>query len=135
MKPALLALATASIAASGCATDPRTIEQDVTYITEWVGDEPVVGRTPLSLVLGSDGRAFGNAGCNHWFGTYSIDGERIAFSDMAATRKACAEPIMRQEEAYLNGLRQTQRWDISHIDQLRLWPAEGAPIRLWPEQQ
>jgi len=27
-----------------------------------------------------------------------------------------------------------QRWDVSGIGQLRLWPAEGKPIRLWPEE-
>ncbi|WP_028241181.1 META domain-containing protein [Stutzerimonas azotifigens] len=118
----------------GCAVEPTRLQPEVTYIAEWVGDAPVIGRHPLSLVLGDDGRAFGSAGCNHWFGSYSLEGERIRFSELGSTRKLCAEAIMRQEQRFLDTLGQVERWDISNIDQLRLWPAEGAPIRLWPAQ-
>jgi heat shock protein HslJ len=27
-----------------------------------------------------------------------------------------------------------ERWDISPIEQVRFWPAEGKPLRLWPEE-
>ena len=119
---------------AGCASEPLQLQRDVTYIAEWIGDDPVIGRTPVSLTL-SDGRAYGNAGCNHWFGSYTRDGQRIRFSELGSTRRLCAEEIMDQEHHFLDILSRVERWDVSNIDQLRLWPADGTPIRLWPEQE
>lgn len=132
MKRILLASLTALLA-SGCAVETQKLQYDVTYITEWIGDEPVVGRNPVSLTLSQD-RAYGNAGCNHWFASYQLDGQQIRFSQIGSTRKLCAEHLMRQEQHFLELLSRIERWDVSNIDQLRFWPTEGAPIRVWPEQ-
>ncbi len=115
----------------GCATEPASLHENLTYAAEWIGEEPVIGRTQLTLVL-ADGRAYGNGGCNHWFGSYVQDGEQLRFSELGSTRRACSEAIMAQERRFLDTLGQVRRWDISNLDQLRLWPARGAPIRLWP---
>jgi len=128
-----LPLIAAALASTGCAVEPLTLENDVTYVAEWIGDDAVVGRTPVSLTL-SGGRAYGNAGCNHWFASYYLEGENLRFENIGSTRKMCAEPIMRQEQRFLELLGQVQRWDVSRIDQLRLWPAQGEPLRFWPEQ-
>lgn len=118
---------------AGCAVETTSLQHDVTYITEWIGDEPVVGRTPVSLTFSED-RAYGNAGCNHWFASYELNGQQIRFGQIGSTRKMCAEHLMEQEQRFLELLSRIERWDISNIDQLRFWPAEGAPIRVWPEQ-
>lgn len=118
---------------AGCAVEPLQLQKDVTYIAEWIGDDPVIGRTPVSLTL-SEGRAYGNAGCNHWFGSYELDGQQIRFSNLGSTRKLCAEEIMEQEQQFLDILSRVERWDVSSIDQLRLWPREGEAVRFWPEQ-
>lgn len=123
-----------AVVLAGCATEPLELQRDVTYIAEWIGDEPVIGRTAVSLTL-SEGRAYGNAGCNHWFGSYEQNGQQIRFSNLGSTRKLCPEEIMEQEHAFLDLLNRVERWDVSNIDQLRLWPAEGSALRLWPEQE
>lgn len=132
MKSQIL-LGLTALATVGCAVEPLALQNDVTYIAEWIGDEPVIGRTPLSLTFNED-RVYGNAGCNHWFATYERDGQQIRFSNIGSTRKMCPELIMKQEHHFLELLSQVERWDVSNIDQLRFWPAEGAPIRVWPEQ-
>ncbi len=132
MKKILLA-GLAILSVSGCAVEPLTLQNEVTYIAEWIGDEPVVGRNPVSLTFSED-RAYGNAGCNHWFASYQLDGQKLRFSEIGSTRKMCAEHIMKQEEHFLELLSQIERWDVSKIDQLRFWPTEGAPLRVWPEQ-
>lgn len=124
----------ATLGLLGCATESLELQRDVTYIAEWIGEEPVIGRTAVSLTL-SEGRAYGNAGCNHWFGSYEQNGKQIRFSNLGSTRKMCAEEIMEQEHDFLDLLSQVEHWDVSNIDQLRLWPAEGASLRLWPEQE
>lgn len=122
-----------AVGLAGCAVEPLKLQKDVTYIAEWIGDDPVIGRTPVSFTL-SDGRAYGNAGCNHWFGSYELDGQRIRFSNLGSTRKLCAEEIMEQEQHFLDVLSRVERWDVSNIDQLRLWPSDGTAVRFWPEQ-
>ncbi|QUE74450.1 META domain-containing protein [Stutzerimonas stutzeri] len=130
---ALLMVGLAAVSVTGCSVEPLTLQNDVTYIAEWIGDEPVVGRNPVSLTFSED-RAYGNAGCNHWFASYRLDGQKLRFSEIGSTRKMCAEHIMKQEQHFLELLSQIERWDVSKIDQLRFWPTQGAPLRVWPEQ-
>jgi len=132
MKSKIL-LGLTAFAALGCSVEPLTLQNDVTYIVEWIGDEPVVGRNPVSLTFSED-RAYGNAGCNHWFASYQREGQQIHFGEIGSTRKLCAEHIMDQENRFLDLLSRIKRWDVSNIDQLRFWPTEGEPIRVWPEQ-
>ena len=119
---------------SGCASDPVQLENDKTYRVEWIGERPLIDRSHLTITLGEDGRAYGSAGCNHWFASYRRDGDALRFEQPGATRKLCAPALMEQEQRFLDALGQVQRWDVSGIGQLRLWPAEGKPIRLWPEE-
>ncbi|UNG20339.1 META domain-containing protein [Stutzerimonas zhaodongensis] len=121
------------LSVTGCSVEPLTLQNEVTYIAEWIGDEPVVGRNPVSLTFSED-RAYGNAGCNHWFASYQLDGQKLRFSEIGSTRKMCAEHIMKQEQHFFELLSQIERWDVSKIDQLRFWPTEGEPLRVWPEQ-
>ena len=130
---ALLMVGLAAVSVTGCSVEPLTLQNEVTYIAEWIGDEPVVGRNPVSLTFSED-RAYGNAGCNHWFASYQLDGQKLRFIEIGSTRKMCAEHIMKQEQHFLELLSQIERWDVSKIDQLRFWPSQGAPLRVWPEQ-
>lgn len=128
-----LTLAAALATAAGCATEPPRLEENVTYLAEWVGDEAVIGRRPLSLTL-SEGRAYGNTGCNHWFAQYTLNGQALRFDAVGSTRRACDAELAEQERHFLALLGEVRRWDVSQIDQLQLWPAEGAPLRFWPAQ-
>ncbi len=119
---------------SGCASDPVQLENDKTYRVEWIGERPLIDRSHLTITLGEDGRAYGSAGCNHWFASYRRDGDALRFEQPGATCKLCAPALMEQEQRFLEALGQVQRWEVSGIGQLRLWPAEGKPIRLWPEE-
>ena len=118
---------------AGCATEPKPIEQDQSYVLEWIGERPLIDSSRLTMTLGADGRAYGNAGCNHWFAPYTLKGQTISFGPIGNTRKMCVPPLMEQEQRFLKELSKVQRWDISPIEQLRLWPAEGKPLRFWPE--
>lgn len=131
---ALLTLAGLGLLLSGCASDPVQLEVGRTYVVEWIGARPLIDRSHLTLTLDDDGRAFGSGGCNHWFASYRLDGDQLSFGPLGSTRKLCAEALMEQEQRFFEALGTVQRWDLSPTEQLRLWPAEGKPIRLWPEQ-
>lgn len=118
----------------GCANAPLQLETERTYQVEWIGERPLIDRSHLTITLGEDGRAYGNAGCNHWFASYRLAGETLSFGAAGSTRKLCAPALMEQEARFLDSLGKVQRWDVSPIEQLRLWPAAGKPLRLWPEE-
>lgn len=129
----LLGLGLATLSLLGCAAQPLQLEPEHTYQVEWIGARPLIDNSHLTLTLDVDGRAYGSAGCNHWFGPYQLEGQRLTFGELGSTRKLCAPALMEQEQRFLKTLADTQRWDFSPLDQLRFWPAEGKPIRLWPE--
>lgn len=117
----------------GCAATAPQLETEHSYKVEWIGERPLIDRSHLTITLGDDSRAYGNAGCNHWFAGYQLDGDTLSFSAAGSTRKMCAEALMEQEARFLDSLSKVQRWDFNDIGQLQLWPANGKPIRLWSE--
>lgn len=128
-----LVLLGASLMLSGCASDKLKLEPNQTYVVEWIGERPLIDNSYLTITLDADGRAFGTAGCNHWFASYTLKDKQISFGPTGSTRMMCAAGLMEQEQYFLEALSKVQRWDLSATEQLRLWPAEGKPIRMWPE--
>lgn len=118
----------------GCAAQPTKLQQERSYVLEWIGERPLIDYSHLTLTLADDGRAYGNAGCNHWFASYTLDGDQLSFGKVGKTRKLCAPALMEQEQRFLQALETVQRWDVSAIEQIRFWPAEGKPLRFWPEE-
>lgn len=133
-KAAIGVLATFSTALlASCTSTPPPLRQDHAYVVEWIGERPLIDSSHLTVTLGSDGRAYGNAGCNHWFAPYHLDGTSLTFGPPGSTRKLCAPALMEQEHRFLQAIALVQRWDLSDIKQTRFWPATGAPLRLWEE--
>jgi len=131
---AIAAAALLPVFLAGCASETSVIRQEHTYVVEWIGERPLIDRSHLTVTFSADGRAYGSGGCNHWFAGYQLKGSTLSISQPGSTRKACAPALMEQEQRLLQALSEVQRWDFSEIDQLRLWPREGAPIRLWSEE-
>lgn len=67
--------------------------------------------TRLTLSF-ENGAVSGQAGCNTFRATYSLQGDRITIGPPATTRKACAEDVMAQERAFLTALESVSRWTI-----------------------
>ncbi|MGH8354098.1 MAG: META domain-containing protein [Pseudomonas sp.] len=128
-----LAFGLLAVSLLGCAADPVVLERERSYQAEWLGELPVLEHSHLTLTFGEDGRAYGSAGCNHWFAAYHLDGQQLSFGAIGSTRKLCAPAQMEQEARFLEALEAVQRWDVSPTEQLRLWPAAGKPIRLSAE--
>jgi heat shock protein HslJ len=124
----------AAVMLAGCATDTDALKRDHGYVLEWIGERPLIDNSHLTMTLGNDGRAYGNAGCNHWFASYRLEGDSLRFGPVGSTRKLCAPALMEQEHRFLDAMGQVQRWDVSEIEQLQLWPAQGLPLRFWPEE-
>jgi len=72
----------------------------------------VLDRAQATLEFPSEGRASGSGSCNRFNGVVTVAGSTIQFGGLAATRKACAEAVMRQEDAYFAALQDTERFEI-----------------------
>lgn len=57
-------------------------------------------------------RVNGKAGCNHFFGGYTEDGQSLSFSEMGATRMAC--PDMDIEVTFFKVLEDTKSFVIKN---------------------
>jgi heat shock protein HslJ/uncharacterized membrane protein len=78
-----------------------------------------------TLEFPSEGRASGNGSCNRFNGVVTVEGSTIQFGGIAATRKACADAVMRQEDAYFAALREAERFEIEG-EALRIYAADRA---------
>ena len=72
----------------------------------------VLDRVQATLEFPSEGRTSGNGSCNRFNGVATIDGSAIQFGGIAATRKACVEAVMNQEDKYFAALRDAERFEI-----------------------
>lgn len=65
-----------------------------------------------NLTFNDDGTLTGTSGCNEFGGSYTVDGNKITFTDIVSTLKLCDEPLMGQEEAITQALLETATYQI-----------------------
>ena len=127
-----LMLLTLAALLAGCGTPGEGARLDG---TSWVlaslnGRRPLEGGQ-VTLVF-EDGEISGSAGCNSYFGAYTIEGaDGLAFSGIGSTLMACLEPegIMDQEVQYLETLGAATSFRLSD-GELRLSSAGGGLLIL-----
>lgn len=84
-------------------------------------DAPVTASVPVTLEFDATGQVGGNAGCNTFGGSYTVDGETIELGEIFSTLMACAEMnVMELEQRYLDALNTANRFAIES-DQLTIW--------------
>jgi heat shock protein HslJ len=99
--------------------------------SEWqpllIGEDKVPDDTAAFIQFRSKGRLQGHSGCNRLFAEYQTEANRILVGPVAATRRLCAEDIMRREAALAAALENARTW---HRDRIRLvlFGADGTPI-------
>lgn len=78
------------------------------------GRQAVVGLLEeKSITLSFEaGAVSGNAGCNTFRGAYVVDGRSVKIGPLATTRKACPEPLMKQEREFLAALESAVEWAV-----------------------
>ena len=103
--------------------------------TRWVlvalGATPLAAgataREPFISLLGdAERRLTGSGGCNSMFGSYALNGDAVAFSDIGATKMAC-DRGMNVETSLFSALSRVARWRIAG-QQLELTDATGTMV-------
>ena len=69
------------------------------------------GQREIKLTLHGESKVTGFAGCNSFFGSYTFDESKITFSQLAASRKFCAE-TMDMETLFLKTLSEVAEYKI-----------------------
>ena len=121
---------------SSCSGNEVKVEsqlQGKTWVLSTYTDtQPMAGRHP-SLEFDA-GQISGTTGCNHYGGTYQIEGDTIRFEGIFSTEMACLEPtgLMEQERIYLDLLRVADQVELNE-DVLTFY-AESNPILVFEIQ-
>lgn len=106
--------------------------------TDWVlesystgGDavSSLIAGTTITATFAPDGNVTGNAGCNHYGGSYSLDGGNLSVSSVYSTKMNCNHPegVMAQENTYLNLLTSVAGYRIDG-DRLDLRDTDAKPL-------
>lgn len=83
--------------------------------------------TYRTIVFTEDNRIYGTSGCNKYFGTYQVDGNRISFGPIAITRMRCEDDSMAQEQAFLEAIQNTETYQID-LTSLTLSAQDTRPV-------
>ena len=112
----LLQLLVVLIFLSGCTVLPGNSQSDLSG-TGWT----LINFEGISLLENTamtaffeDGNVTGSTSCNHYFGSYTIQGKQIQIEGLGWTEMACMNPegIMDQEFQIMNLLSQADRYSI-----------------------
>lgn len=74
---------------------------------------PVVAGSAITLEFRAENEAAGSGGCNSFSSRYTISGAAITFSAIVSTRKACADDLMKQEQAFFDALGLATRYTLT----------------------
>jgi len=93
------------------------------YLTE-VSGSPVSpmadDKRPHILLDPAENQVRGFAGCNHFFGSYELDGSSLTFGPMGATRMACPDLETGLETSVFDALESTREWRQADAELLLL---------------
>lgn len=98
----------------------------VNWVLMSIGPNAAPTNPPITLTFAPDGIG-GSAGCNTYFGQFQYDVSALTFSDIGSTLIACEEPVMTQEQAYLNALQTVTAYQVTN-GQLMLTYPEGVLV-------
>jgi heat shock protein HslJ len=103
------------------------LEGTLWQLTEYLGPDGNAVPVPEAISASATftaGMVSGNAGCNDYTGSYTVDGEKLTVGPLAATKKACGPAESAVETAFLAVLGNVATYSLSG-GSLELKTAEG----------
>ncbi len=121
----------AVVSAVSTAPQQTTLEGTLWMLTSYVNldgqKQPALAGSEVTATF-QDGRVVGNAGCNNYTASYTLDGDALVIGPAATTMMACiSEELTAQETAYLNALAQVALYKVTD-GTLTLLDGAGAPV-------
>lgn len=118
--------------ATGCLLPVAASEGDLlgtAWLVEQIGGRDSTHGVRSTLEFAKSGQVGGATGCNQYFGPVSLEGDGIAFGNLASTRKMCPPAEMDREQRLLQALAAAQRLVLSaggHA--LVIYAGAGEPV-------
>lgn len=101
--------------------------------TEWrlveMDGQALPERPAATLAFNEPGKVTGSGSCNRFFGSVTVSGHQIGFSQVGATKMACMGPAGQLEPRYFSALQQAQRYEIKDSQLLIHMQGQAAPLR------
>ncbi len=112
----LIAVIFIMLALGGCGIVPGGSETDLNgtaWTLESYGGKSLIGDSAMTATFEA-GEVSGSASCNHYFGSYKINGDQITVDGLGWTEMACMDPegIMEQESTIMAMLSTTVSYKI-----------------------
>ena len=128
----LLALLVLSLLVLTACTTGTSACEDIDWVLESYGEEGYLklaleGNEPTARFDSAEGEVTGSAGCNHYFGAYEINGDKLSIGAVGHTEMWC-EGLMDQEQEYLAILQAAESYQITG-DKLEI--SSGANLLLF----
>lgn len=119
----------------GCApaADAATL-RGPTWQLDSLRGQAVAASPAVTAVFTEDDRVAGSAGCNRYFGSAAVDGDKLTVQALGSTMMAC-EPtsVMEQEATYLQTLEAADRWEAT-AERLTIRDSSGAVLLTYVRQ-
>lgn len=114
----------------GCGGDTASLLTGADWRVTEIEGRPVVGASPPTMLFGTDGSLTGTGGCNRYRATYEIAGDGgLAIGPAAATRMACAEQALNEQETrFFALLERADRFDVVEDGSLQLYAVDAVVI-------
>ena len=110
----------------GMAAAPKS-ELVGSWTVEFIGERPVIHRSPAYIQFTEDGRAAGNSSCNRFSASYTLSETQLSFGQAASTRMACQEALMEEEQRFLDALARVAQVQLEN-GILELTDADGTLV-------
>lgn len=96
-----------------------------------IAGEPTDADVATTFEIAADGAIDGSGGCNRYFGSAEIDADGgLRFGGIGATRMACPEPIMAQENRYFATLEEVSGFRLADGTLAFTGPDDAVLVRL-----
>jgi len=100
-----------------------TLPGSAWQVTAFAAQTPLADN-PITFEFDNEGSISGDASCNRFGGSCSIDGSKIKVGPLRSTRRACEPEIMQQEHKFLALLAAVTAWSVVG-DELVLTAPDG----------
>lgn len=107
--------------------NPVTLPGSAWEVTTFAGQTPLADH-PITFEFDNEGNIAGDASCNRFGGTCTIEGNTMKIGPLRSTRRACEPEIMQQETKFLALLATVKAWEIGAEGEL-VMRGEGGEIR------
>ncbi|WP_051168176.1 META domain-containing protein [Marinospirillum minutulum] len=112
----------------GCGGNPLEL-----LLGEWqiedINGEGIIDSSHLTITFDDKGQVYGSATCNRYGSSYELTSEGLTFGQSLATKMACPEALMNQEQKFLETFNEISQFDINENGALILKSHNGKTLR------